>query len=382
LPDSDRERKEVSGDLGFPDPDMKYRNLAEQAFVGVYVVQNGKFVFANQRMAEIFGYTQDEFVGILGPVDVILPEDYPFVNEKSKKRLVGEIEKDYYQFRCKKKDTMIIHVEVYGSRILYNGKPAVHGVLNDITGRKLAEEDLKQELQHKKDFITIASHELLTPLQTIFGYIDVIQTGPEKYGLNEEGRRLLGLITWGAESEERIVNRMLDYSILNIEKEKIQPLIRSFSPRTIIDVILESNRYRSEAEIDVKIPPELTIESDVDFFFGILSELCSNAVHYSSPPRRIGISCHDDEKYHYVSVKDNGSGMTGEVTHSIFRPFFIGDGFKTSRKYGRMGLGLPIAKRVANILGGEIRVSSEVAQGSTVTLVLPKHPSSILEPFV
>ena len=381
MPDRNRKGGEVPGDLGFPDPDMKYRNLAEQAFVGVYVVQDGKFVYANQRMAEIFGYTLDEFVRVLGPVDVILPEDYPHVNEKSRKRLVGEIEKDYYQFRGRKKDTNIIHVEVYGSRILYKGKPAVHGVLNDITERKKAEENLKQELQHKKDFITIASHELLTPLQPILGYIDVILTDPEKYGLNEEGKRLLGLMAWSAENEERIVNRMLEYSILNIETEKIQPLIRIFSLRTVIDVILESNRYRSEAEIDLKIPPELTIESDVDFFFGILSELCSNAVHYSSPPRRIGISYHDDEKYHYVSVRDNGSGMTEDVVRSIFKPFFVGDGFKVSRKYGRIGLGLPIAKRLAYILGGEIRVSSEIGQGSTVTLVLPKHPSCILEPF-
>jgi PAS domain S-box-containing protein len=180
LPDSDRERGEGSGDRGFPDPDMKYRNLAEQAFVGVYVVQDGKFVYANQRMAELLGYTQDEFVRILGPFDVIFSEDYPHVNEKSKKRLVGEIEKDYYQFRCNKKDKTIIHIEVYGSRILYKGKPAVHGVLNDITQREMAEEDLKQELQHKKDFITIASHELLTPLQPILGYIDVILTDPRK----------------------------------------------------------------------------------------------------------------------------------------------------------------------------------------------------------
>jgi signal transduction histidine kinase len=65
--------------------------------------------------------------------------------------------------------------------------------------------------------------------------------------------------------------------------------------------------------------------------------------------------------------------MTGETRNAIFFPFYIGDGNKTSRKYGRIGLGLPIAKRLAEFLGGEIRVESEVAQGSTFTLVLPRH---------
>ena len=65
--------------------------------------------------------------------------------------------------------------------------------------------------------------------------------------------------------------------------------------------------------------------------------------------------------------------MTGETRNAIFFPFYIGDGNKTSRKYGWIGLGLPIAKRLTEFLGGEIRVESEVTQGSTFTLVLPQH---------
>jgi two-component system sporulation sensor kinase A/two-component system, sporulation sensor kinase E len=354
-------------------PEIKYHNLAEQAFVGVYIVQDGKFVYANPRMAEILGYTLDEIIGKLGPVHVVSPEDYPHIHEKSKKRLVGEIEKDYYQFQCVKKDKTIIHVEIYGSRLQYRGKPAVNGVLNDITERKIAEEELRKELQHKKDFINIASHELLTPLVPILGYLDIILADPEKYGLNAEGKRLLDLMMWSARNEERIVNRILEYSLLNVEKEKIQPQVRTFSPRTVIDVILDSNRNHTDAEIDVAIPPELTLDSDVDIFYGVLFELFSNAVEYSNIPRQVWISYRQDEKNHYFSVKDNGIGMTDETKNSLFTPFFISDGYKTSRKYGRIGLGLPIAKKLAEFIGGEIRVESEVAKGSTFTLALPKH---------
>jgi PAS domain S-box-containing protein len=112
MPDSDGNFGDLSthGDPG--ESEIKYRNLAEQAFVGVYIVQNGTFAYANPRMAEIFGYSLDEFVGKLGPVHVLSPKDYPHIHEKSKKRLIGEIEKDYYQFQCVKKDKAIIVVEV------------------------------------------------------------------------------------------------------------------------------------------------------------------------------------------------------------------------------------------------------------------------------
>lgn len=353
-------------------PEIKYENLAEEAFVGVYIVQDGKFVYANPHMADIFGYTLDEFVNKLGPVDVIHPEDFPHIHEKSKKRLIGEILREYYQFRGIKKGGEVIYVEVYGSRIQFSGRPAVTGVLNDISGRVKAEEALRQELQRKKDFINVASHELRTPLQTILGFLDVMLAFPDKYGLNEEAKRHQGLMIESAKREEKIVNRMLEYSILNVEGEDIRPEHRRFFPYNVIEVILNTKHLKSEAEFELGVSKDLTIESDVDFFYNIMGEFCSNAVQYSSPPRKIRISSHQDGDNVVFSVTDNGIGMNEEVLQAIFTPFFIGDGTHLSRKYGRLGLGLPIAKRMAVLLGGNIIVKSEVKKGSTFTLILPK----------
>lgn len=354
------------------DPEVKYENLAEEAFVGVYIVQDGKFVYANPRMADIFGYTLDEFVNKLGPVDVIHPEDFPHIHEKSKKRLIGEIEREYYQFRGIKKGGEVIYVEVYGSRTQFSGKPAVTGVINDISERVKAEEALRLELQRKKDFINVASHELRTPLQTILGFLDLMLAFPDKYGLNEEAKRHQGLMIESAKREEKIVNRMLEYSILNVEGEDIRPEHRRFSPYNVVEVILNSKHLKSEAEFELDISRDLTIESDVDFFYNIMGEFCSNAVQYSNPPRKIRISSHQDGDNVVFSVTDNGIGMNKEVLQAIFTPFFIGDGTRLSRKYGRLGLGLPIAKRMAVLLGGNITAESEGGKGSTFTLVLPK----------
>jgi len=204
--------------------------------------------------------------------------------------------------------------------------------LNDITPRVNAEEALTLELRRKKDFIDVASHELRTPLQLVLGYLDVMLAFPDKYGLNDEGTRFQGLILDSAKREERIVNRMLEYSIMNVEGEEIRPENRSFSPQSVVDVIPNARKIRSDAEVEVAIPADLTIESDPDFFYNILAEFCTNAIQYSVPPRKITITGSQDELQSCFSVKDNGNGMTADVKNSLFKPFFIGDGTQLSRK--------------------------------------------------
>jgi signal transduction histidine kinase len=88
----------------------------------------------------------------------------------------------------------------------------------------------------------------------ILGYIDVILSDPEKYGLNAEGKRLLDLMMWSARNEERIVNRILEYSMLNVEKETVQPHVCIFSPRTIIDVIIDSNHTAHKPGLKLRYP--------------------------------------------------------------------------------------------------------------------------------
>lgn len=353
-------------------PEILYKNLADQSFVGFFIVQEGKFHYANPRMAEIYGYAPGEFIGKLGPSDVVHPADWPAIRERSKRRLAGEIEKDYYRFRGIKKDHSIIYLEVYGSVIVLDGNRAVSGVVNDITARVIAEEALQRELARKNDFVTIASHELRTPLQPVYSYLDLMLTDPELYGLNELGKKTTMQLKWSVDHEIAVVNRILDLSTLRIEKREITPLLREFSPRRLVELVLRSHRMRSDAEIAVAIPEDVTITSDVDYVFGILTELCSNAVQYSNPRRKITLGYRDTGAMVEISVQDNGIGIPPEDLQHIFRPFYIVDAPNASRKYGRMGLGLTLAQERAELLGGSINVASEVGKGSTFTVRLPK----------
>ena len=120
-----------------------YTSLVENALVGVYLLQEGVIVFVNARCAEIFGYAPDEVIG--KPADrVIAPESRETVQENVRKRLSGETGSLHYDFIGMKKDGTKIKVEVFGSRTVYHGKPAIHGTLLDITERTRAEETLRE----------------------------------------------------------------------------------------------------------------------------------------------------------------------------------------------------------------------------------------------
>lgn len=119
-----------------------YSSLVEKSLVGVYLIQDGVFKFVNPRLAEIFGYEREEIVG--KTIELLTaPESLPTVEENIRKRVSGKEDSIHYAFTARKKDGTRIQVEVYGSRTMYEGKPAVHGTLLDITERERAEETLR-----------------------------------------------------------------------------------------------------------------------------------------------------------------------------------------------------------------------------------------------
>jgi signal transduction histidine kinase len=177
---------------------------------------------------------------------------------------------------------------------------------------------------------------------------------------------------WSTDHEVKIVNRMLELSLIQSGMDKTEPAFRKFSPRHVIDLILKSKKYYNEAEIALRIPPEISIVSDMDYCHEIFAEILSNAVQYSNPPRKIEITYNESTDAVCFSFRDNGIGLSQEDINNIFHPFYIADAPKLSRKYGRMGLGLSLAKERVATLGGEIRVNSEIGHGSTFTIQLPK----------
>ena len=122
----------------------KFRDLSEKSLVGVYLIQDWVFKYVNPRLAEIFGYTVEEVLAGIRPIDVVLPEDWPIVQENIRRRVEGDTTSIHFSFRLITTEREIRHVEAYGSRTIYQGKRALIGTLLDITERKRSEARLRQ----------------------------------------------------------------------------------------------------------------------------------------------------------------------------------------------------------------------------------------------
>lgn len=124
--------------------EIKFKSFAEQSIVGMYLLQDGVFIYVNPRFAEMFGYTVEECLGGLPFKNLVYTEDLANVSEQVRRRTAGEIDFVHYAFRGVKKNGQIFDVEIYGSSSIYKGETAAAGTILDITKRREMEEALRE----------------------------------------------------------------------------------------------------------------------------------------------------------------------------------------------------------------------------------------------
>jgi len=127
----------------------KYSCLVENSLTGIYIDQEGKIVFANNRFAQIYGYAEDELMGTESR-NLVHPEDRAFTNEIREKRLKGEEAPEEYQARGLTKDGKTIWITRRNARIEYRGRPAILGNIADITEQMYIEEALRESILRVK----------------------------------------------------------------------------------------------------------------------------------------------------------------------------------------------------------------------------------------
>jgi PAS domain S-box-containing protein len=119
------------------------KDLAEKSPAGIYIIQDATFRYVNAKFADIHGYTVEEIIDKLPVEDLVHPDDLPLVQEQLREGLTGKTDSLSYEFRTLRKTGEIIHLEVYGSATLHEGRPAVIGTALDITEWKQAVEEVR-----------------------------------------------------------------------------------------------------------------------------------------------------------------------------------------------------------------------------------------------
>ncbi len=137
--------KKRSSDQDIPDLEKytMFKSLLDHPLIGLYIIQDNKFKFVNKGWCNISGYTPEEIIDKMVPIDMVIPEDKEKVSTNMIKRTTGELTFIEYTFRKYRKDGKIITVNAIGNQVTYKGKPAIAGTLTDITRQAIIEEELK-----------------------------------------------------------------------------------------------------------------------------------------------------------------------------------------------------------------------------------------------
>ena len=185
--------------------EKKYSTLVENSLTGIYIDQDERIVFANQMLADTYGYPREELIGIES-WRLVHPEDRRMTDKIRAKRLQGKNAPTEYEARGLKKDGSVIWVKRRNTRIEYSGRTAILGNVVDITERKRAEEQFKRTNRELKNFASVVSHDLKSPIMTIQGFASRLRKNlPEE----PEGRvgRYIEQIMASAHRMELLVDR-------------------------------------------------------------------------------------------------------------------------------------------------------------------------------
>ncbi len=136
--------KKKKAEQALQESEEKYRRVVDNSLVGLYITQSHILKFCNQRLVEMFGFTSSKELIGKHIRELVAPESWELVDKQVKLRESGEGGSIQYEFKGVKKDGTIFDIETSGSKIIYEGNPAIQGSMIDITARKRTEEELRK----------------------------------------------------------------------------------------------------------------------------------------------------------------------------------------------------------------------------------------------
>ncbi len=358
-----------------------FEQLFENSPEAIAITDNeSKGIKINKQFTTLFGYTKEDLKGVV--IDSLLADETKQGEANSLNYLTAKGQLVEIETVRKCKDGKLIDVSIMGNPIEVNSEQiAIFGIYRDITERKEYEKHLTEAKNKaeesdklKSAFLANMSHEIRTPMNHILGFTEIMSSQQ----INESERQEYGaLIKQSGHNLLQLINDIIDLS--KIESKQIK-LTQHKTPVNIILSELYEKYYiyknqNKKSHLTLKIQKTLNdddsiIYTDSQRLEQLLSNIIENAIKFTNEGCvEIGYRLIDKTKVE-IYVKDTGIGIPKQSIEHIFQSFRQMDGSDT-RQYSGTGLGLTISNRLAEILGGDIRVESEENVGTCFFITLP-----------
>jgi PAS domain S-box-containing protein len=354
--------------------ESQFRALVEQSLAGVYVIREGRFEYANPRLAEIFGYSVEELLALPSIEEVIHPDDRGRVAENLRRRLEGEVDELRYEVRALRRDGALRVVEVHGRRIQIEGAPVVMGMLLDVTERKQ-----REWRYHEARMMEALGRMARGVAHDLNNFLAVIKSTAEIAMLDRPGDEALAGdlrdIVAAAERGVALGKQLARFGRTRTDVagpvslaatiEELQPLLERLLGKDV--------RLEIAADPDLPFVPIDPTQADEIVMNLVLNardampggglvrvrvygELTATANQGAGVPANGRV---------ILEVSDTGVGIAPDHLRRIFEPYFTTKGSKGT------GLGLANVWRIVTDARGEIEVGSVLGEGSTFRIALP-----------
>ncbi|MEQ8673184.1 MAG: PAS domain-containing sensor histidine kinase [Aggregatilineales bacterium] len=379
LNDEITERHKVEATL--KESESRYRNLIDFASVCM-VVNNleGKIVYANPYAAKIFGVQDEQELIGKSSWDFFTPDTTELMRQRMSLVKQGK-QTPVVAFEIKTFDERIISIEVSSMPIDYEGEPAVLGIINDVTARKVAQdarmeterlsmalEKERQFGQLRDDFITMMSHEFRTPLSIIHSSKDLLQRYAERMSAEKQALHFEKIGTQ--------VTHMVDMLDGMLTLSQATAGILPFTPkpnnlnaicREVFETYQDEDRMHHKMQFRAETNTQQAL-FDEKMLRGIVANLLLDAQHFTPAGGAIHMETRSDEGTFILTIADDGQPVSDEAKAHLFQPFFYHDDPLLSRG---TGLSLAIVQEFVEAHDGKITCENGAEGGIVYTVELP-----------
>jgi PAS domain S-box-containing protein len=348
--------------------EREFRALFELAAVGTAKVDlpTGRILNVNQRFCEMTGYTCEELQHLT--IDELThPDDRPADTDIRRQAASSDLSTWTVEKRYLRRDGAILWVIVNAVVIRDADGDHIIGHAADISARRHAEEQAREAIRLKDEFLATLSHELRTPLNVVAGWVHMLRrpTSPiqVEHGLEVIDRNVATL---------RVLTEDL-LGLADISTGRVRMRRRTVDLSSVLHEIVESTLSGdlNGISLDATIQPSLQVRGDENRLRQVFWNLMTNSLKFTPPGGSITVTALLDNSRIKVVVSDTGAGITPDFLPHVFDRFRQEDSSRT-RRYAGLGVGLAVARQFVELHGGTIIVESPGRDlGTIVSVDLP-----------